>query len=193
MADEPPIDAGERVCPSCGSPAGSQAFCAACGLNLTAVPRLPSRAEWEAQQAPHEEISADESADPGSSPRRSPGIAWRRPRPWMVGAAAAAVVAIVIVVIATSGGGSLSLTHVQVTLQDHYPTQSEGYPLRWECNQGPESGDTCAAEVKVNGVTANPEPIYKLHPNGGGCFTLSDERPPVAQEKGLPQNISQCY
>lgn len=38
----------ERVCPDCGQPAGAQPFCAACGLNLASLDRLPSRAEWEA-------------------------------------------------------------------------------------------------------------------------------------------------
>ena len=38
----------ERVCPYCGEPPGPGAFCAACGRNLAAVERLPTRAEWEA-------------------------------------------------------------------------------------------------------------------------------------------------
>ena len=36
-----------RVCPDCGSPAGSQPFCARCGRNLSMVERLPTRSEWE--------------------------------------------------------------------------------------------------------------------------------------------------
>ena len=40
--------AGEaRVCPYCGEPPGDGVFCAACGRNLGAVERLPTRAEWE--------------------------------------------------------------------------------------------------------------------------------------------------
>jgi hypothetical protein len=38
----------ERVCPFCGEPPGAGVFCAACGRNLGAVERLPTRAEWEA-------------------------------------------------------------------------------------------------------------------------------------------------
>src|SRR3954452_1342172 len=37
----------ERVCPFCGEPPGAGVFCAACGRNLAAVERLPTRAEWE--------------------------------------------------------------------------------------------------------------------------------------------------
>ena len=36
-----------RVCPFCGEPPGDGTFCAACGRNLAAVERLPTRAEWE--------------------------------------------------------------------------------------------------------------------------------------------------
>lgn len=39
---------GERVCPFCGEPPGVGVFCAVCGRNLSAVERLPTRAEWEA-------------------------------------------------------------------------------------------------------------------------------------------------
>ena len=38
----------ERVCLYCGEPPGPGVFCAACGRNLAAVERLPTRAEWEA-------------------------------------------------------------------------------------------------------------------------------------------------
>ena len=39
--------ADARVCPHCGEPPGEGVFCAACGRNLAAVDRLPTRAEWE--------------------------------------------------------------------------------------------------------------------------------------------------
>jgi len=39
-----------RVCPFCGEPPGRGVFCEACGRNLAAVERLPTRAEWEAGQ-----------------------------------------------------------------------------------------------------------------------------------------------
>jgi hypothetical protein len=35
-----------RVCPFCGEPPGDGMFCAACGRNLGAVERLPTREEW---------------------------------------------------------------------------------------------------------------------------------------------------
>jgi hypothetical protein len=48
-----------RVCPFCGEPPGPGTFCAACGRNLSAVERLPTRAEWESRQR--------ESADQGTT------------------------------------------------------------------------------------------------------------------------------
>jgi hypothetical protein len=41
------MDAEERVCPFCGNPPGVGVFCEACGRNLGAVERLPTRAELE--------------------------------------------------------------------------------------------------------------------------------------------------
>jgi hypothetical protein len=38
-----------RVCPFCGSRPGAGVFCEACGRNLQAVERLPTRAEWEGE------------------------------------------------------------------------------------------------------------------------------------------------
>jgi hypothetical protein len=40
------VDPTARVCPHCGNPPGG-VFCAACGRNLAAVERLPTRAQWE--------------------------------------------------------------------------------------------------------------------------------------------------
>jgi hypothetical protein len=45
------MDSSARVCPFCGQPPGAAMFCAACGRNLAAVTRLPTRAEWEAEGA----------------------------------------------------------------------------------------------------------------------------------------------
>jgi hypothetical protein len=50
------MDAGARVCPFCGELPGPGVFCAACGRNLAAVKRLPTRAEWEAHPPP---VTAD--------------------------------------------------------------------------------------------------------------------------------------
>ena len=44
------MEAGQRVCPRCGSPAGQDPFCSRCGLNLSELPSLPTRQEWEANQ-----------------------------------------------------------------------------------------------------------------------------------------------
>jgi hypothetical protein len=41
------MDAEARVCPFCGGRPGLGTFCEACGRNLQAVERLPTRAEWE--------------------------------------------------------------------------------------------------------------------------------------------------
>jgi hypothetical protein len=41
------MESDARVCPFCGAPPGVGVFCSACGRNLAAVERLPTRAEWE--------------------------------------------------------------------------------------------------------------------------------------------------
>jgi hypothetical protein len=41
------VGSDARVCPHCGEPPGEGVFCSACGRNLAAVDRLPTRAEWE--------------------------------------------------------------------------------------------------------------------------------------------------
>jgi hypothetical protein len=41
------MDSDVRVCPFCGQRPGVGVFCDACGRNLSAVERLPTRAEWE--------------------------------------------------------------------------------------------------------------------------------------------------
>jgi hypothetical protein len=52
-----------RVCPFCGQPPGAGVFCAACGRNLAALERLPTRAEWEAGGAARPDAEADAAAD----------------------------------------------------------------------------------------------------------------------------------
>jgi ribosomal protein S18 acetylase RimI-like enzyme len=63
------IDEEARVCPFCGNPPGPGVFCEACGRNLQAVERLPTRAEREGEQRvgaagmrPLEERCADATA-----------------------------------------------------------------------------------------------------------------------------------
>jgi hypothetical protein len=41
------MDSEVRVCPFCGRRPGIGMFCEACGRDLSAVERLPTRAEWE--------------------------------------------------------------------------------------------------------------------------------------------------
>jgi hypothetical protein len=54
----------ERVCPFCGEPPGAGVFCAACGRNLSAVERLPTRAEWEASGAAPADAAEPVAAEP---------------------------------------------------------------------------------------------------------------------------------
>ena len=65
----------ERVCPYCGEPPGPGVFCAACGRNLAAVERLPTRAEWEADATAVLAPAAGPVAARGARARRRP----RRP------------------------------------------------------------------------------------------------------------------
>jgi hypothetical protein len=55
------MESDTRVCPFCGAPPGVGIFCGACGRNLAAVERLPTRAEWEAAR-PAEAPAADADA-----------------------------------------------------------------------------------------------------------------------------------
>ena len=56
------MSADTRVCPFCGNPPGAGTFCEACGRNLAAVERLPTRAEWEGEARPPAERCADATA-----------------------------------------------------------------------------------------------------------------------------------
>jgi hypothetical protein len=58
----------DRVCPYCGEPPGAGVFCAACGRNLAAVERLPTREQWERGATGVLSAAADPGpSDPGSS------------------------------------------------------------------------------------------------------------------------------
>ena len=60
--------AGEaRVCPHCGEPPGEGVFCAACGRNLSAVERLPTRAEFEVSNVQDDRPLADRCAEATAS------------------------------------------------------------------------------------------------------------------------------
>ena len=52
------MDAEARVCPFCGMRPGVGMFCEACGRNLQAVDRLPTRAEWEGERVGERRPSA---------------------------------------------------------------------------------------------------------------------------------------
>lgn len=51
------MDSELRVCPFCGQRPGVGVFCDACGRNLGAVERLPTRAEWEVDSPPSDSPS----------------------------------------------------------------------------------------------------------------------------------------
>jgi hypothetical protein len=54
------MDTDVRVCPFCGRPPGAGVFCEACGRNLAAVERLPTRAEWEGTASIGDQRPVDE-------------------------------------------------------------------------------------------------------------------------------------
>ena len=66
----------ERVCPHCGEPPGDGVFCAACGRNLSAVDRLPTRGEWEIAG------TADDAAAERPLRRGHRGLPRRHARRW---------------------------------------------------------------------------------------------------------------
>ena len=86
------VEREARVCPHCGEPPGEGVFCAACGRNLAAIDRLPTRAEWEIagtqDDRPLDDRCAEATAafltamhaagDPGTKKTRTSGSGWRR-------------------------------------------------------------------------------------------------------------------
>jgi hypothetical protein len=52
------VTSDARVCPFCGERPGEGTFCAACGRNLIAIERLPTRAEWEGDRSISDEAAA---------------------------------------------------------------------------------------------------------------------------------------
>jgi hypothetical protein len=57
------VDSQARVCPHCGEPPGEGVFCVACGRNLSAIDRLPTRAEWEIAGTQDDRPLADRCAE----------------------------------------------------------------------------------------------------------------------------------
>jgi hypothetical protein len=45
------VDPRARVCPQCGAPSSTTAFCESCGLNLSGIERLPTHEEWKDDEA----------------------------------------------------------------------------------------------------------------------------------------------
>jgi hypothetical protein len=93
------VTSDARVCPFCGERPGEGAFCAACGRNLSAIERLPTRAEWEGERSLSDEAATPEeiaqrcaeatssflaamhaAGDPGASEWPMPSKAFRRRR-----------------------------------------------------------------------------------------------------------------
>jgi hypothetical protein len=61
------LDADVRVCPSCGTPPGAGDVCRRCGLELLALPELPTWTAWHATKAA--------SSRPAGATRKSASIA----------------------------------------------------------------------------------------------------------------------
>jgi hypothetical protein len=61
------VGSDARVCPHCGEPPGDGVFCSACGRNLAAVDRLPTRAEWEVAGVEDDRPLADRCAEATTS------------------------------------------------------------------------------------------------------------------------------
>ena len=57
------VGSDARVCPHCGEPPGDGVFCSACGRNLAAIDRLPTRAEWEIAGTQDDRPLADRCAE----------------------------------------------------------------------------------------------------------------------------------
>jgi hypothetical protein len=57
------VGSDARVCPHCGEPPGDGVFCSACGRNLAAIDRLPTRAEWEVAGIEDDRPLADRCAE----------------------------------------------------------------------------------------------------------------------------------
>jgi hypothetical protein len=92
------VTSDARVCPFCGQRPGEGVFCAACGRNLSAIERLPTRAEWERERSVSDESAHEDVAqrcaeatssflaamhaagDPGVSEWPMPSKAFRRTR-----------------------------------------------------------------------------------------------------------------
>ena len=125
MTDAASTGPQERVCPDCGAPAGDRPFCSSCGRNLATVERLPTRAEWQADQPPPpsdpgDEVRVDhtqqvnEDGAPASAAARetqsSSDIgrtvsAWVRGHRLIAGTGAVGIVAAIVAIIALSSGG----------------------------------------------------------------------------------------
>jgi hypothetical protein len=86
------VNSDARVCPHCGEPPGAGVFCEACGRNLSAVERLPTRAQWDGEHGAASPPAPDDpqavprflatmhaAGDPGVAkvPRREPGFLGR--------------------------------------------------------------------------------------------------------------------
>jgi hypothetical protein len=61
-----------RVCPRCGTPAGTGENCASCGLHIAALRELPSRAQWLARGA--RTTVAQNGPTRPSAPPATPGL-----------------------------------------------------------------------------------------------------------------------
>lgn len=95
----------ERVCPECGSSAGTQAFCGSCGRNLLQETRLPTRAEWADPKGDENPAPSGPESHPtgGSRPRSAPAGLWWRDRRVIAGGGVALAAIVAAVILATAG------------------------------------------------------------------------------------------
>jgi hypothetical protein len=66
-----------RVCPGCGTPAGTADSCSSCGLHVAALPELPTRAQWLARG---DATAAHPAPTAGQSPQPRAGAGSSQPR-----------------------------------------------------------------------------------------------------------------
>ena len=193
--------------PSCGSRAGSQVFCAACGLNSSPPchRQLPSSGRMARSTQPPRSRRATRIRGP-VVPSRSTPLNYR---PWQVRVLrrrSGSLVGRTRMLRrslqgdhrrqrdcdhrATKQDLSRRTTRVRLRSKTTDPATSEGLI--------PSAGRMQTTGLGVRNHVLRPGNQDKwrhrgprttrfdkpLHSNGGGCFTLSDEQPPVAKERG---------
>lgn len=68
------MDPSSRVCSRCGGEAGEHRFCPECGLNLSELRELPTRAEWESKESRQRSDATDGKIVTGGSVEGRPSL-----------------------------------------------------------------------------------------------------------------------